>query len=91
MEELSRVVDRWSCIITHDLQPSACSQPEPAPAPVTAVDGNADSGVLSTVDYIQRLHTRGGVAPNGGICDPASDQTVGVPYTAVYRFFSDSQ
>jgi hypothetical protein len=50
---------------------------------------HAGSGVLSTVDYIQRVHTRGGVAPNRGICDPASDQTVGVPYTAVYRFFSD--
>jgi Protein of unknown function (DUF3455) len=52
---------------------------------------HAGSGVLSTVDYIQRVHTRGGVAPNRGICDPASDQTVGVPYTAVYRFFSDDQ
>jgi Protein of unknown function (DUF3455) len=52
---------------------------------------HAGSGVLSTVDYIQRLHTRGGVAPNGGACDPASDETVGVPYTAVYRFFSDGQ
>jgi Protein of unknown function (DUF3455) len=52
---------------------------------------HAGSGVLSTVDYIQRVRTRGGVAPNGGICDPASDHTVGVPYTAVYRFFSDGQ
>ena len=52
---------------------------------------HAGSGVLSTVDYIQRLHTRGGVAPNGGACNPASDETVGVPYTAVYRFFSDGQ
>jgi FtsP/CotA-like multicopper oxidase with cupredoxin domain len=52
---------------------------------------HAGSGVLSTVDYIQRLHTRGGVAPNAGICDPASDDTVGVPYTAVYRFFADGQ
>jgi Protein of unknown function (DUF3455) len=52
---------------------------------------HAGSGVLSTVDYIQRLHTRGGVAPNGGTCDPASDQTVGVPYTAVYTFYSDGK
>jgi hypothetical protein len=52
---------------------------------------HAGSGVLSTVDYIQRLHTRGGVAPDGGTCDPASDETVGVPYTAVYRFFSDGR
>ena len=52
---------------------------------------HAGSGVLSTVDYIQRLHTRGGVAPNGGTCDPTSDKTVGVPYTAVYQFFADGQ
>jgi hypothetical protein len=52
---------------------------------------HAGSGVLSTVDYIQRLHTRGGVAPNGGTCDPASEGTVGVPYTAVYKFYSDAR
>ena len=27
---------------------------------------HAGSAILSTVDYIQRLHTRGGVAPNAG-------------------------
>ncbi len=70
----------------------------PAPNPTKDIPwlllestGHAGSGVLSRVDYIQRLHTRGGVAPNGGACDPASDETVGVPYTAVYRFFSDGQ
>jgi FtsP/CotA-like multicopper oxidase with cupredoxin domain len=70
----------------------------PAPNPTNDIPwllleatGHAGSGVLSTVDYIQRLHTRGGVAPNGGTCNPATDQTVGVPYTAVYRFFSDAQ
>jgi uncharacterized protein DUF3455 len=70
----------------------------PAPNPTTDIPwlllqatGHAGSGVLSTVDYIQRLHTRGGVAPNAGACNPATDQTVGVPYTAVYRFFSDGQ
>jgi FtsP/CotA-like multicopper oxidase with cupredoxin domain len=52
---------------------------------------HAGSGVLSTVDYIQRLHTRGGVAPKKGTCDPARDETVGVPYTAVYKFFADGQ
>ncbi len=50
---------------------------------------NAGSGTLATVDYIQRLFTDGGVAPNGGTCDPASDKSVGVPYTAVYAFYSD--
>jgi hypothetical protein len=27
---------------------------------------HAGRAILSTVDYIQRLHTRGGVAPNAG-------------------------
>jgi Protein of unknown function (DUF3455) len=49
---------------------------------------NAGSGVLSKVDWIQRLFTKGGVAPDGGVCDPAEDTTVGVPYTAVYAFYS---
>jgi FtsP/CotA-like multicopper oxidase with cupredoxin domain len=51
----------------------------------------AGSGLLSGVDYIQRLHTRGGVAPDGGTCDRASDRTIGVPYTAVYKFFADGR
>jgi hypothetical protein len=70
----------------------------PAPNPTKDIPwllleatGHSASGVLSTVDYIQRLHTRGGVAPNDGACDPANDETVGVPYTAVYRFFADGQ
>jgi hypothetical protein len=50
---------------------------------------NAGSGTLSAVDYVQRLFTKGGVAPNGGACNPASDKSVGVPYTAVYAFWSD--
>jgi hypothetical protein len=52
---------------------------------------NAGSGTLSTVDYVQRLFTEGGVAPNGGTCDPASDESVGVPYTATYVFWSDGR
>jgi hypothetical protein len=49
---------------------------------------NAGSGVLSKVDYVQRLFTKGGVAPDGGACDPAEDTSVGVPYKAVYAFYS---
>jgi Protein of unknown function (DUF3455) len=68
-----------------------------APAPNPAKDipwlllgatSNAGSGVLSTVDYVQRLYTHGGVAPDGGVCDPAEDTSVGVRYTAVYAFYS---
>jgi hypothetical protein len=45
-------------------------------------------GVLAGVDFIQRLETRGGVAP-AGACDPASDATVAVPYRARYVFYAD--
>jgi FtsP/CotA-like multicopper oxidase with cupredoxin domain len=70
----------------------------PAPEPTEDIPwlllgatSNAGSGVLSTVDYIQRLHTDGGVAPNGGVCDPAKDKTAGVHYTAIYTFYSDGE
>ena len=45
-------------------------------------------GVLAGVDYIQRLETRGGVAPDDGACDPATDATVAVPYRARYVFYA---
>jgi FtsP/CotA-like multicopper oxidase with cupredoxin domain len=69
------------------------SVPAPNPAKdipwlLLGATSNAGSGVLSTVDYIQRLHTHGGVAPDGGVCDPAEATSVGVPYTAVYAFYS---
>jgi hypothetical protein len=41
------------------------------------------SSVVSV--YVQRLQTRGGVAPTG-VCDPASDSTVAVPYRARYVY-----
>jgi hypothetical protein len=44
-------------------------------------------GVLSTVSYVQRIDTDGGVAPKDG-CDQSHDgQTVRVPYTANYAFY----
>jgi hypothetical protein len=48
----------------------------------------AGDGTLSQVDFVQRLWTRGGVAP-AGACEP--DTTVAIPYTALYTFFSDRQ
>jgi Protein of unknown function (DUF3455) len=48
---------------------------------------NVGDGVLGQVDFIQRLETRGGVAPPGP-CDPAGDATVAVPYRARYVFYA---
>jgi hypothetical protein len=42
-------------------------------------------GVFGHVTYVQRLATRGGVAPTGACTDGA---TIGVPYRAEYRFYT---
>jgi hypothetical protein len=47
----------------------------------------AGDGTLRQVDFVQRLWTRGGVAPAGS-CTPGA--TVAIPYTALYTFFSSS-
>ena len=64
--------------------------PDPASVPwllLSAVshDGN---GVLTRVSSIQRVHTRGGMAP-AGKCDPSKpDAETWIPYTADYYFFA---
>jgi len=69
----------------------AGSVPSPTPGSIpwlllTAASTQGD-GVLAGVDYVQRLETRGGVAPTG-TCDPAKDATVAVPYRARYVFYA---
>ena len=46
---------------------------------------NRGDGIFGKVTYIQRLNTAGGLAPAGACTD---GKTVGVPYTAKYRFFA---
>jgi hypothetical protein len=67
----------------------------PAPHPDRAIPWlrlktvtNQGDGVLAQVDYVQRIETRGGVAPTGA-CNPAADRTVAVPYRARYVFYAD--
>jgi hypothetical protein len=62
-------------------------QPDPTAIPwlLLEADANRGDGVLSRVDYVQRLETRGGPA---GACDPAEDATVAVPYRARYVFYA---
>jgi hypothetical protein len=64
-------------------------QPDPRAIPwlLLEADANRGDGVLSRVDYVQRLETRGGLAPTGA-CDPADDATVAVPYRARYVFYA---
>ena len=65
-------------------------QPDPTAIPwlLLEADSHRGDGVLSQVDFIQRLETRGGLAP-AGACDPAADATVAVPYRARYVFYAD--
>jgi hypothetical protein len=64
-------------------------QPDPDAIPwlLLEADAHRGDGVLSQVDFIQRLETRGGLAP-AGACDPATDATVAVPYRARYVFYA---
>lgn len=48
---------------------------------------NSGTGVFGEVDYIQRLDTKGGVAPTGP-CDAARRPSVSVPYKATYAFWA---
>ena len=72
--------------------PVASVQPDQTAVPWLLLQArpgsNRGDGVLSQVDYIQRLETRGGVAPLRA-CDPAGDATVAVPYRARYVFYAD--
>jgi hypothetical protein len=43
-------------------------------------------GLLSQVDFVQRLATVGGIAPSQ--CDPARSSALAVPYSAIYQFWA---
>jgi hypothetical protein len=65
--------------------------PDPASIPwllvsVVSHDGN---GVLTRVTSIQRIHTKGGVAPPAEKCDPSKPGAeTWIPYSADYYFFA---
>ena len=75
--------------VVGQVPPVASVTPDPAAIPwlLLAAASTQGDGVLAGVDYIQRLETRGGVAPTGA-CDPATDATVAVPYRARYVFYA---
>jgi hypothetical protein len=47
------------------------------------------SGVFTSVRFIQRLHTVGGIAPVDGCTAAAADREVRVSYSADYWFYAD--
>jgi Protein of unknown function (DUF3455) len=82
------------------LEPAATLSDHGKPAPVATVNQDGavpelllkanqtqGDGTFSRVTYVQRLRTRGGVAPSG-MCPDGTQQAL--PYTAVYRFWTAS-
>jgi hypothetical protein len=69
---------------------AAANVPAPLPArdiPLLLLRATGSGeGRFAPVTYIQRLDTRGGVAPPGP-CDPTGEPTLAVPYLAVYYFY----
>ncbi|MFB6844731.1 DUF3455 domain-containing protein [Streptomyces sp. NPDC056373] len=61
------------------------ARPDAVPELLLKATANRGSGVFGSVSYIQRLSTRGGVAPAGS-CEAGTQ--VGVPYTATYVFYA---
>jgi hypothetical protein len=63
--------------------------PEPGAIPWLLLKARttAGRGAFSTITYIQRLDTVGGVAPTGGCDHSTADAVREIPYTAVYAFY----
>ena len=81
------VLNRISSV-TGTLQASVPA-PEPGAIPwlLLRAVANQGDGVLGQVDFVQRIETRGRMAPAGS-CDPARDSTIAVPYRARYVFYA---
>jgi hypothetical protein len=65
--------------------------PSPTPAAIPwvllAAKSSSTSGTLSSVKFVHRVATVGGVAPAQGCSESTLKQQVEVPYTATYVFY----
>jgi len=48
----------------------------------------ARTGILTTVDFIRRSDTHGGIAPTTGCDAQHVNENARIPYTATYTFYS---
>ena len=62
--------------------------PESIPWLLVKVVNHSGKGLLSDVTTIQRIHTRGGKAPNGGCDQTHVNDEVKISYTADYYFYA---
>jgi hypothetical protein len=80
---------RDGSLVTATVSASAPSdRPDSVPQLLLAANSNLGGAgtAFGDVTYVQRLATRGGVAP-AGACDATVTARAATPYTAVYRFF----
>jgi Protein of unknown function (DUF3455) len=71
----------------------AAKAPSPDPAAIPwlllSVVSHEGTGALTRVTSIQRIHTKGGVAPAADKCDPSKPNVeTWIPYSADYYFFA---
>jgi hypothetical protein len=63
-------------------------RPGTVPWLLLQVAARSGSGILETVEFVERYATAGGAAPASDTCDTAHDGRLdSVPYTADYAFF----
>ena len=67
--------------------------PEPGSIPWLLLTAKAheQSGIMAKVQSIQRLDTKGGVAPSSGCSAANENQQMAVPYEADYYFYGSSR
>ena len=63
------------------------ASPNAIPWLLLRAKAHGGAGLFSSVTYIQRLATVGGVAPTGGCDRSTAGSERAVPYTAVYAFY----
>ncbi len=59
------------------------------PLLLLSATSSGGDGIFSHVNFIQRLDTRGGVAPTS-TCNPSRKTSIGVPYSAFYYFYGNT-
>ena len=75
---------------TGTVKATAPSQNPLKDIPLLLLNATSDKGhgIFSQVNFIQRLDTRGGVAPTG-TCNPNKKPTIEVPYSVFYYFYGN--
>jgi hypothetical protein len=84
-------LDDGSAIVGDVVATADAAEPGAVPWLLLRAKSHDGSGTLSTVAYIRRIETRGGVAPRTG-CDASHrSEQARMRYFAIYQFFSSNK